>query len=326
MVTSHIHNYHTPLKRFVDTHIMSDAPIFPDFKKLELSDRPLIEQYVRQFPPYSDFNFISLWSYNVKDEAEICFLNDNLVIKFHDYITGEPFYTFLGENEVKDTIKTLISFAKKENVSSTLKLIPESVVKKLENVEHAFEVVEDHDSHDYVYSIPEMAALAGNRFRGKRNFVNRFKQNSEDAQLQIVDIKNKAVQEKFIQLFYDWEKRKQADRSDTETELAAIKRLFNLNSLENINALAIFKKEKIVGFSIFEIVQNNYAILHFLKADTSYVGIYPYLFQERAKLLQSKGINFLNAEQDLGIENLRKSKRSWLPVHYFKKYTISDKK
>lgn len=290
-------------------HTHSDSKLqFPHFKKLELSDRETIESFVSKYPPYSDFNFTSLWSYNVHDEAEFSFLNDNLVVKFHDYITGEPFYTFLGENKPVETVETLLKSAKENSLAHKLKLIPEVVAKALANYKHNFSIVEDQDSHDYIYSISEMALLVGNKYRGKRNFVNRFKAYEKELDLRNVDINDKALQEGYIEMFFKWEYQKNKNRHDTEIELAALKRLFQLTSLKNLYSLAIFQGPKVKAFSIFEIVNDDYATLHFLKADISYIGIYPYLFQQRAKFLEEKGIRYLNGEQDLGIENLRKSK------------------
>jgi hypothetical protein len=40
----------------------------------------------------------------------------------------------------------------------------------------------------------------------------------------------------------------------------------------------------------------------------------------------SRGYNFLNFEQDLGILNLRRSKLEFDPVNFFKKYNVSRKK
>lgn len=83
-------------------------PEFPEFKKLELSDKKDIEQFTSKFPPYSDFNFVSMWSWDIKGEMRVSQLNDNLVVRFTDYLTGEPFYSFLGNNKVNDTAEKLL--------------------------------------------------------------------------------------------------------------------------------------------------------------------------------------------------------------------------
>lgn len=41
-------------------------PEFPQFKNLELSDEEEIERHTHKFLPYSDFNFVSMWSWDIK--------------------------------------------------------------------------------------------------------------------------------------------------------------------------------------------------------------------------------------------------------------------
>src|SRR3989344_5884162 len=105
-------------------------PQFPQFKKLELSDKEEIEKFTGQFEPYSDFNFVSLYSWNTKDEFKICFLNGNFVVRFLDYDSLVPFYTFLGNTRVLDTLDTLTELAKSEGITTTLKMIPEVNLEK----------------------------------------------------------------------------------------------------------------------------------------------------------------------------------------------------
>ena len=86
-------------------------PKFPNFKKLELTDKKEVEKITFKFPPYSDFNFTNMWSWNLKNEMGLSILNDNLVVKFIDYVNGQPFLSFLGDNLVNETVRELIIFS-----------------------------------------------------------------------------------------------------------------------------------------------------------------------------------------------------------------------
>ncbi|MEJ0042787.1 MAG: hypothetical protein WDM81_11525 [Rhizomicrobium sp.] len=55
-----------------------------------------MERITRRFPPYSDFNFLNLYSWDAGERVRLSSLNGNLVIRFADYLTDEPFYMFLG--------------------------------------------------------------------------------------------------------------------------------------------------------------------------------------------------------------------------------------
>ncbi len=300
-------------------------PIFPQFKKLELSDREDIEVITSQFPPYSDFNFASLWSYNVNDEAEISVLNKNLVIKFHDYITQDPFYTFIGTNSVKETLDVLLDYSSSNQIPHELALIPEVVVNQLNGSRKLFSVVDDINNYDYIYQISALSTLSGKRLRGKRNFVNRFLRQYPEAQVEMLRIDHESAREEMLKLFMDWQTESNKSYEDIVVELKAIKRFFLLNQNDHINVLGIRYKGDLIGFSITEIVNREYAILHFEKCNTTFIGSYQYLKYETAKMLEKNGCMYLNTEQDLGIEGLRKSKQSWCPYTFAKKYKIHYK-
>src|SRR3989344_5608277 len=237
-------------------------PIFPTFKKLTVEDKNEVEKATNSYPPYSDYNFVSLWSYNTKDSIEIALLNDNLVVKFFDYIL----------------------------------------------------------------SIPEISTLAGNKYGAKRNFVNRFVKNYLSISVVNLDLNDHKTKNHILELFYLWEKQAKKIRKDTQNELTAIERLLKAADIFSLNSIGIFQENKLIAFSIDEIVQNQYATIHFEKADTSFIGIFQYLKMITAQNLQKEGCLYINYEQDLGIEGLRKAKESWNPTSYLKKYIISYKK
>ena len=73
-------------------------PEFPQFKPLTLSDKEGIERITQKYPPYSDFNFMSMRSWDIKGKIKISKFNNNLVARFTDYLKGNPFFSFLGDN------------------------------------------------------------------------------------------------------------------------------------------------------------------------------------------------------------------------------------
>jgi hypothetical protein len=300
-------------------------PLFPEFKKLELEDREDIENITKKFPPYSDFHFTSLWSYNTEELAEISILNGNLVLKFTDYMTNEVFLTFIGENLLKDTIVTLLDFAQKHHLMQKLGLIPEHCIKTHPELYNEFIIEEDRDNYDYILNTDELSELKGNKYRAKRNFVNRYKKFYMSHSVSKIDLTNQSIQNQIIDLFLLWEKQNKKTREDTETELIAIKRLLKVAYKWDLYSIGLFDGQKMIAFSINELAHDQHSVIHFEKADTSYIGIYQYLKQLTARHLKELGSAYINYEQDLGIEGLRKAKESWVPTHYLKKYTIRKK-
>ena len=148
-------------------------PEFPQFKKLELSDKQDVEKFTSKYPPYSDFNFVSMWAWNIKDEMRLSVLNDNLVVHFNDYMTGGLFYSFLGNNKVNETAEALLELSKKEGIEPILKLVPENSIKGLDG--KRFKILEDRDHFDYILSTNNLTNYSGSNFQRHRNKVLRFK-------------------------------------------------------------------------------------------------------------------------------------------------------
>lgn len=297
-------------------------PKFPEFKKLEFSDKPDVDNIVRKYPPYSDFNYTSMFCWNIGGKMEISELNSNLVVKFTDYVTSEQFYSFLGNNVVNDSARKILLHALYEDVNPILKLIPATSVEGLD--ERVFDIQEDRENFDYLYNVNFLAAYHGRPYETKRNLVNRLMKFHPQVESKEIDIADKATQEKIIQLIDVWEKNKLNDDKlvDKEREIVALKNLFSVAEDLELISIGVYDSEELIGFSINEPLLGGYAITHFAKSDANYPGIYAFLMRESCRkiLWYDKGI--LNYEQDLGIPSLRFSKESFRPVSFLKKYTV----
>ena len=306
-----------------DPLIPSVIPEFPHFKKLELSDKEAVESFTQHYPPYSDFNFTSMWAWDVKGEMRVSQLNGNLVVRFTDYTTGEPFYSFLGTSNVSDTARKLLDLSVKEDLNPILKLLPEVSASELDNT--SFAVQEDRDHFDYIYNIEKLSTYDGNRLRSKRNFFNRFKKRYAYSIVKL-DPSDQQVQENIRNLFRVWAANKKSDNkfdaTEDSQEWQAVNRIFEASRDRNLIFIGMLINGNLVGFIINELLANDYALLHFEKADDNYIGIYSCLMSENAKILSIFNKKVLNHEQDLGIEGLRLGKRSFCPMYFLKKYAV----
>lgn len=295
-------------------------PEFPDFKPIELSDKEDIEAITDKYPPYSDFNFVSMWSWDVKGEMRISQLYGNLVVRFTDYITGEPFYSFLGDNQVNGTTKALLELSKKEGLKPILKFITEPAVGRLDV---NFKCTEDRDNFDYIYDLQLISEYKGNKFAEKRSSINHLLLNFPKLSVEDLDFKTLSIQKEILSLNKKWLKGKLKEYFNfrAENEFLAIDRLFQLDR-ENIIGVGVFNGRKLIAYSVFELLKEKYSICHFSKADIHFEGIYDYIARESAKILANQGSIFLNYEQDLGIDSLRVSKTRYRPISFFKKYLV----
>jgi hypothetical protein len=87
---------------------------------------------------------------------------------------------------------------------------------------------------------------------------------------------------------------------------------------------AIKVEGRIEAFSLGELLNNNTAVIHIEKANPEIPGLYAAINQMFCSNTWAE-IEFINREQDLGNDGLRKAKESYIPDHMINKYTIMKK-
>jgi hypothetical protein len=300
---------------------------YPRFEKLTLEKKDEINSFVGKYEPYSDFNFVSLYSWDTQENAAVSVLNGNLVVTMPDYINGNTICTFLGNNEVVKTCTTLLGDANKYGWEENLKLIPYiDIEEEYQKIEREFVVIEDPGNHDYIISVENMILLPGNKFASKRKQIEKFIKNYPNHEVKVIDVTEKGCTSDIENLFLEWAAIQKVSEEDYQDELTAIKRAIQAsNELDLIN-MGIYVKGKLVSFTINELLGQNYYMGHFGKTSYDYYGASKYSEHVTAKHMKNLGCIYMNYEQDLGLENLRDSKSSWKPVRFLKKYVISYKK
>lgn len=296
-------------------------PSFPTLRPLRHDDRQAVEALTGHLPPYSDFNFTSLWCWNVSGAVRLSQLHGSLVVRFADYITNEAFYSFCGGSADSQTAATLIDFARSEGLPAILKLLPGESVADLSTLR--FDVREDPDNFDYILSIEKVGSFCGNRLRGKRNFVQRFCRQNHTTTREL-DLTADAYRNQIEKLLSRWAANKELSLQDTQNEFTAIRRFFECSSFSNFVTMGVIDADRLIGFSISEVLPGGYAMLHFEKGDIDRIGIYPYIMQETARRLSALGCRYLNYQQDLGVPGLRDSKRSYSPCTLLKKFRVTN--
>jgi uncharacterized protein len=299
-------------------------PIFPNFQPLTVEHKQSVETALIGFMPYSDFDFTSLWSWDVEESIAISTLHQNLVFLFVDYLTKEKFFSFVGKNEIDATIKILLEHSMAQGHGNSLKLIPGEIVELIKNPQIC-EVVADRDNFDYILHLPTMVNIRARKNKSRRRKVELFDSlYGENTSIRNLELANTESQAKLLTLFDTWAGTKTTANTEIQSEREAIIRLFQLPSPNKLQLTAIFLRDELIGFSIDEILNGNYAMGHFIKANTKYSGVFQYLEHHVNLNLASQGVEFLNIEQDLGIETLRMSKMGQHPHLLLEKFILTQ--
>ncbi len=254
------------------------------------------------------------------------------------YYVEDDFAIVAGEYENKGFI--ILPLAKKENMNKAfdfiiknfekqhkqihLKAINKEVVEYLQSVYgDRFEYIEERNNFDYIYDGESLRTLAGRKNQKKRNHLNSFVKEYGDR------VEYKKLEEtdfdECINLLKEWSKDKD-ESIELDSEFKAIKRIFkNYEKLKDtLKISGIYIDSKLEAFSIGEMLNDNMAVIHVEKANADIRGLYPYINQQFL-LNEFSDVEFVNREEDLGIEGLRKAKLSYHPVKFAEKYTVIEK-
>lgn len=297
------------------------SPPFPSAKALALEDRDAVERITRRFPPYSDFNFLNLYSWDAGERVRLSSLNGNLVIRFADYLTDEPFYMFLGPHRPDETAATLLAQAAAEGIEPRLRLIPEAVAKELDPAR--FEVRNSSDQDDYIVCLASIAACEGRAWHRQRTAIRHFEAAHGSARFEALDLGDDAVRADLLALCARWcDRRRHARDEAADYDRDALGRCLASFS-RHLSAFGLYVGDELAAFSLTEDLGDGYAIHHFEKAaHWSYAGIVPFFDRGVARLLLARGFRYLNLEEDLGLLGLRQAKRARRPVSYLRKFEV----
>lgn len=194
---------------------------------------------------------------------------------------------------------------------------------ELEKYPHAkFNVTADRDNFDYVYLAQDLINLSGRKFHGKKNHLNAFRKEYPNAKYLPIteDIIPKCRAE--LNLWSETHKRDNPDDPFIGYEQAAIHEIFDHFDAFKLNGGAILLEDKVVAFTFGERLNSDTAVIHVEKADPNIRGIYAAINQAFVEHEWSDMI-YINREEDMGIDGLRKAKESYRPIKMIEKFNAT---
>lgn len=174
------------------------------------------------------------------------------------------------------------------------------------------------DWADYLYRAEDIRSLAGRKYAGQRNHINRFKKEYGEYAFEPITADN--LEE--AKNFFDQCSAESIRETETaqEEDIRARELLDYLDVLK-LDAGVIRTNGKIVGLSIGERFLDTLYV-HVERADRNYLGSYQVLVQEFARYYADETIQYINREEDDGQEGLRRSKQSYHPCELLQKYAV----
>ena len=290
-----------------------------DFQKIDLARR---EEYLRYLRTDEErgcqytFANLSLWG---RQQVAIV---DGYLVLFSQFEKRSVYLFPMGKGDVKPVLDAIIQDAHERGILCRIAGLNANECLLLEELYPGrFRFYPDRDSCDYVYSIEELATLAGRKFQKKRNHLNRFRQNHPDAYIEpITDANLEAVQE-MVCRWYD-QRLVEDPQADFHLEQRALIRAFrNMDALQ-MEGIVLMENGEILAMTMGSPLSDVTFDIHFEKAREDVDGAYPAINQAFAAHLREKypNLQYLNREDDMGIAGLRKAKLSYNPHHLVVKF------
>ena len=182
--------------------------------------------------------------------------------------------------------------------------------------------VEERRNWDYLYDSTELVELRGNRFHKKKNLLRQFMKKYDYRYLPF----GPELIEAAMAMQDDWCSWRDCESSSilSAENRSVHKVLTHWEHLQGLTGGVIQVEDLIVAYTIGERLSADTIVIHYEKGCPDYKGVYQAINQMFLAQLNGE-YRWVNREQDLGEEGLRKAKLSYNPVKFLKKYRVTVK-
>lgn len=281
------------------------------FKDITIQDKDTITAYtMNSCRRNCDLSFSNLCSWRFLYHTKFAIVDNFLVFKF--WAGDELAYMMpVGEGNLEKVLNELVEDARQEGEPFCMLGVCSCMREDLEAIMPGqFGFTVDRDYADYIYLRSDLATLKGKKFQSKRNHINKFRNTYPD--YEYTPITKDRIQE-CLELEAKWCKANDCDQQEgTGNERRAL--LYALNHFEELGLTGgiLHVNGQIVAFTFGMPINKETFGVHVEKADTNIDGAYAMINYEFANHIPEQYI-YINREEDLGIEGLRKAKLSYHP-------------
>ncbi|MBE6039486.1 MAG: DUF2156 domain-containing protein [Clostridiales bacterium] len=308
-----------------------------DWKEITLADKPAIEDRICASGCHgADYSFTNLYIWRKAYKPMIAMGGERLLVGMPQWkIYAYP----KGGGDVRPGIEMLLEEAHSQGDKLVIRGLTDKTLQEfLPLYGDRFEISEDRDNADYIYSVEKLCELPGRHLSSKRNHIKHFERNGEWEFHRIAadscgmvtscegagSAKVSSLDEAraFVDSFY-----KEKNDPELEDEAGAIEEMFaNYKELGFLGGL-LYQKGEPVAFTAGTRLDNEVFDTHFEKAMPGVEAAYTMVNREFARLVRAEypDIQYFNREEDMGIEGLRRAKESYHPDILLMKYFAREK-
>lgn len=286
-----------------------------DFQRLGPEQKVAYNAILFSCPPRGcEYSFANLYLWG---RQEVAFLHG--CVAFFSHFYGKSVYPYpIGNGDRQAVINEILLDARNRGIPCRLTGL--TVADRMELEEWfpgQFHLRASRNDFDYVYAIDDLADLKGRKYQKKRNHTNRFRTWHPDHTVISLTPENLPLARNLVN---DWYRIRHD--GDYLLESIAIHRCFRDYEALGMEGLLLLDGNEALAMTIGSRMGEDTFDIHFEKARENVEGAYSIINQEFARYLRQKYpfLAYLNREDDMGLEGLRKAKENYLPHHMVKKY------
>lgn len=288
-----------------------------DFIEPQISDKPWIDELFSLSGHMGcTYCFGTLFNWQGKYNVQVARISDALIIKSGG---DNGTYSFpAGNFDVRGLFEILLNDARENNRIFKMYSITKEQKKLLSELfPGKFEFTEHRDFFDYIYNTNDLINLAGRKYHGKRNHISKFIRTYKNWEYEPMTSENLDECREMAKLWYSLE-----DTSNglDDERLALMRAIGNFEAL-GFSGGVLRVDGKAVAVTLGERLNSETYCTHFEKALTEYAGAYTMINREFAANALSE-YKYINREEDMGLEGLRRAKLSYNPAFLLEKYTV----
>ena len=272
----------------------------------------------------SDASFANIYLLRNKYSTKISRYKDFIIRKYSGK-GARCGYTFpLGKGDVAKALAEIEKDAQECGERLQFAFVTEEQKEVLENAMPArFCYSSDAGDSDYIYLRSELASLSGKAFHKKKNHFSKFVRTYPDYKYYEIGACNIYDAQKVADAWY-YEHLHDEDASQLAEYKAIKEALENFEELGLIGGI-IYVNDSPCAMTIASKINENTVDVHFEKAVGEYALNGGYAAINKLFSEKLDGVTWLNREEDIGIEGLRKAKLSYRPKIMLKKYSAVEK-
>ncbi len=285
-----------------------------NFRKITKEDVPTIKYFTHNCGVRScDFTLCGIYLWGIYYGYEICVFEETLFLKGVDESGRSAFALPIGRLQGENAVEVVIDYCNNHGIEARFSFVPADRVDYFKGGN----ALKLFGWSDYIYDAESLATLSGKALHKKKNRFNKFTKSNPDYSFEKVTETNICELREFYNCFL-----KENPTSDARlnAEAVIIKKALDEFSLLGLDGGILKVNKKVVAFAIGEKVGDTLYI-HFEKADRKYDGSYEAINMLFVKNFK-KDAKYVDREEDMGDEGLRRAKNAYNPLFLADKYEV----